>query len=87
MATTQIEEKRIADLTVTEFRALMHEMMQETLEQVQGMIWELEQQLPDLDDGLTVRPEIGEQLQTFVQDENPHVTSLDDVTRELGLDG
>jgi hypothetical protein len=73
MATAQIEEKHIADLTVTEFKALMREMMQETLDQVQGMIWELEQQLPDPDDVLTVRPEIREQLQTFLQDENPHV--------------
>lgn len=47
MSPSQNPEKRISELTVAEFQALMRETMQEMLDQVQAMIEKLEAQLPD----------------------------------------
>jgi len=80
------EDKRLADMTVGEFKVLWREMMQETLKEIQGMIWELEQQLPDPDEGLELKPEVIERIRAFEEDKNPRLISMDDLARELGLD-
>jgi len=66
------------DLTRDELKSLVRELMQEIL-------WELEQQLPDPDEGLELRPEIATRLQASTQ-QKPRLQSLDEVRRELGLD-
>ncbi len=85
MANSRIEDRRIADLTVDEFQALMRETMQEVIDQVQEMIWELEQELPDPDEKRKLRPKVAAQLRQ-ASDQNPAGSSLDEVKRSLGLE-
>lgn len=80
------EDKRLADMTVGEFKVLWREMMQETLKEIQGMIWELEQQLPDPDEGLELKPEVAKRIEEALADKNLKGTPLEDVAREMGLD-
>lgn len=63
----------------SDLKAVVRELMQEIL-------WELEQQMPDPDTGETLRPEVAETLRQSVDQPGPY-HSLDDVKRELGLDG
>lgn len=93
-------------LSQTELRALIRQMVLETLaevltadehaklrqaaqtlivEAVQGLFWQLEQQLPDPDEGLPLRPEIVERLHKF-KHERPEGRPADEIARELGLD-
>lgn len=58
-------------------KTLVRELMQEVL-------WEMEQQLPDPDLGLELRPEIAEYLRKPPEQKEP-LRSLDDVRSELGL--
>ncbi len=74
MANSRIEDRRIADLTVDEFQALMRET-----------IWELEQELPDPDEKRKLRPKVAAQLRQ-ASDQNPAGSSLDEVKRSLGLE-
>jgi hypothetical protein len=53
---------------------------------MQEILWELEQQMPDPDTGETLRPEIADVLRQSA-DQQGQYHSLDDVKRELGLDG
>jgi hypothetical protein len=84
--TVKEKEKRLADLTVGEFDALMDLMMQKMLEKIEELFFDLEQQLPDPDEGLEFKPEVAERLRAFLKEENPRGTPLEDVVRELGLD-
>jgi hypothetical protein len=59
-------------------KTLVRELMQEIL-------WEMEQQLPDPDSALELRPEIADYLRQSPEQKDP-LKSLEDVKRELGLD-
>jgi hypothetical protein len=61
-----------------DLKIVVRELMQEIL-------WELEQQLPDPDTGEVLRPEVAEYLRQPAEHKEPY-HSLEDVTRELGLD-
>jgi hypothetical protein len=43
--------QKVGDMTREDLKALLREIVQEVL-------WEMEQELPDPDEGLTLRPEI-----------------------------
>ena len=55
-------------------------MMREILEE---LIWEMEQELPDPDSGLELRPEIIQRLRESI---NEPTFSLDEIRQELGFD-
>jgi len=61
-----------------DLKQLVRNLMQEVL-------WEMEQQLPDPDRGLDVRPEIAKYLRQSADEKGP-LKSLDEIKRELGLD-
>jgi len=62
----QIANKvKLADLTVGEFKALLREIVEDVVEQA---IFELEQQLPDPDESKELRPEVTEQLRTYLNE-------------------
>ncbi len=61
-----------------DLKQLVRDLMQEVL-------WEMEQQLPDPDRGLDVRPEIAKYLRQSADEKGP-LKSLDEIKRELGLD-
>jgi hypothetical protein len=65
-------------LTRDDLKALVRELMQEVL-------WEMEQQLPDPDIGLELRPEVAEYLRQPLEEKGP-LKLLDEVRKELGLD-
>jgi hypothetical protein len=54
-------------------------------ELLQEILWEMEQQLPDPDIGLELRPEIAAYLLKPLEEKSP-LKFLDEVKRELGLD-
>ena len=64
-------------LTREALKTLVRELMIEVL-------WELEQEMPDPDIGLTLRPEIAARLRRARQ-ERPPLKSLATVKKELGL--
>jgi hypothetical protein len=78
---TITDQTRLTEMTVGEFKALVRAIV-ETV--VQEAVFELEQQLPDPDEGLTVRPEVGERLQQSLM-KNGELASIEDVRRELKL--
>lgn len=57
-------DTKISDLTVSEFRQLMKEMLDETL-------FHIEQLLPDPDEGKEFTPEFAEQLREAIADTSP----------------
>lgn len=74
------DDTRLADLTVGEFRQMMKTMLRET-------VWEIQQSLPDPDEGLTLKPEFAEELRK-IRDEgrNPDdYISHEEFMRQLGL--
>ena len=62
-----------------DLKTLVRELMQEVL-------WEIEQQMPDPDAELELRPEFAAYLLKSAEEKGP-LKSLDEVKRELGLDG
>jgi hypothetical protein len=77
------DEMRLADLTVGEFKSLIRAVVDEVVQQA---VFQLEQQLPDPDEGLEIRPEIAARLQESLG-QNGALLSIDDVKRELKLNG
>jgi hypothetical protein len=75
------ESSKLADLTVGEFKALLREIVEEVVEHA---IFELEQQLPDPDEGKNFRPEVAEQLRKYL-DEKPEGKPAKAVMKDLGL--
>lgn len=71
-------EAQLGTMTREDLKTLVRELMQEVL-------WELEQQLPDPDAGLELRPEIAEYLRKPLEEKGP-LKSLSEIRRELGLD-
>ncbi len=71
----------MADLTVVEFKSLVREIVAEV---VQEAMFELEQQLPDPDSGLNLRPELAARLEQALT-LNGDLLSIDDIKRELKL--
>ncbi len=65
----------LRDLTRAELKDIMRDILQE-------LLWELEQELPDPDAGLNLRPEIVEQLSQY-QHNKSATKSLDEVASEL----
>jgi hypothetical protein len=76
-----VETSKLADLTVGEFKILIREIVEEVVEQA---IFELEQQLPDPDEGKNFRPEVAQQLRNYL-DEKPEGQPAQGVLKELGL--
>lgn len=78
-------------------RELLSEMLDELLpprldalaarleDKMEGLIFELEQQLPDPDEGLEFKPEVIEYLQKALKERKRGIP-LDEIVRELGLD-
>lgn len=54
-------------------------------EVVQEFIWELEQYLPDSDEGLTLKPEITERLRKSLDEQDVPLHSLEEVLNALDL--
>jgi hypothetical protein len=77
------ENSKMSDLSVKEFRALMHEIVSDIVQQA---VFELEQQLPDPDEGKVIKPKLAEQLRQSLQEEG-ELISAEDIIKELGLDG
>lgn len=73
----------LSDLTVGEFKMLIQKVVEDI---VQTAIMDLEQQLPDPDEGLELKPEIQARLRHSLE-QNGELISVEDVKRELGIDG
>lgn len=58
------DSTRLSDLTVGEFKALVHRVVEDV---VQTAIMELEHQLPDPDEGLELKPEIQARLKQSLE--------------------
>ncbi len=56
-----MDATRVADLTKDDLKALSREALQE-------LLWELEQEMPDPDEGLEFRPEVAEYLHTALHE-------------------
>jgi signal recognition particle GTPase len=69
---------QLGNLSRDDLKSIMRELLEE-------LLWELEQELPDPDAGLELRPEIAERLRKSMQ-EKKQGKSLAEVKRELGLD-
>lgn len=69
---------RVSDLTVDDLRALLHEVVEEVIEEKLGM-------LKDPDEGLELRPEVVESLQNYLGSDR-RGDDADEVFRSLGLD-
>jgi hypothetical protein len=78
------EGKAPSDLTVGEFDALMDLMMQKMLEKIEELFFDLEQQLPDPDEGWSSsrRWRSGSERRCAPERRIP----IEDVKRELGID-
>lgn len=84
MNTKQIKDTPLGNLTVGEFQKLMRAEMQQA---VFDFLWELQQYMPDPDEGLELKPEVAQKLRSFIEEKSDEYTkSLEDVSRELGLD-
>ena len=68
---------KISDLTVDEFRALMHDIVRETLDEM----------LNDPDEGLSLRDGSEEALQRSIKavNEGGQTYSADDAAKQLGI--
>lgn len=77
------DETRLTDLTVGEFKSLVRAVVEEVVEQA---VFQLEQQLPDPDEGLEIQPEIAACLRESLG-QNGALISVEDLKRELKLDG
>lgn len=73
---------KLADLTVGDLRMIIREIVEDVVQQA---VFELEQQLPDPDEGLELKPEFAEQLRKSL-DEERELYSLEEVKKALGLD-
>lgn len=71
------DDMRLADLTVGEFKTLINGMLD-------SLLFQIEQSLPDPDEGLTFKPEVAEYLQKSHEEKGPYVT-LEELKRELML--
>lgn len=72
------EDTKLGELTVGEFRRVLRE-------HIRGLVLAFVQQLPDPDEGKSLRPEIEEAL--IRQRQNPaDGEPIDDLLHELGLD-
>jgi hypothetical protein len=74
---------RLSEITVGELKGLLREIVEDV---VQVAFFELEQQLPDPDVGLELKSEIHERLKQSLQ-QNGELRTIEDVQRELDLDG
>lgn len=74
-------QERAAQIKAQDARAELKAAIRDTLLEV---IWEMEQYLPDPDEGLSLRPEFAKRLEEASRQAS---APLDDVKRELGLDG
>ncbi len=69
---------RVAELTVDELRDLMHSVIEEVLEEKLGL-------LADPDEGLEIRPEVLQSLETYLAGSR-RGRKADEVFRSLGLE-
>ncbi len=77
------DDTRLAELTVGELKAIIREVVDDV---VQLAVLELQQQLPDPDAGLKLKPEIVRQLWQSMNEGHEDLLSVEEVKRELGLD-
>lgn len=79
---TQIRDNtKLAELTVGEFKTIVREIVQDIVKQA---MFELEQYLPNPDEGKPLKPEVAEELRRYLQ-ERPDGRPVEDVMKELGL--
>jgi hypothetical protein len=76
------DETRIIDITIGDLKALIRKIVEEVVNEA---MFELEQQLPDPDEGLEFKPEIAEYLSKPCEARGPYI-SMEELTEELGLD-
>jgi hypothetical protein len=72
-------EQTLGNMKRDELKSLMREILQE-------LIWEMEQEMPDPDEGLELRPEIAKYLRARLADKDRRGKPFDEAMRELGLD-
>ncbi len=72
-------EQSVGGMNRDELKSLMREILQE-------LLWEMEQEMPDPDEGLEFRPEIAAYLEAALKDKKQRGKSHDQLMRELGLD-
>jgi hypothetical protein len=68
---------RVADLTVDELRSLLHQVVEEVIEEKLGMT-------EDPDEGLELHPDVEQSLQDYLASER-RGDDAEDVFRALGL--
>ncbi|RMF78605.1 MAG: hypothetical protein D6737_14180 [Chloroflexi bacterium] len=78
---TITDKTPLSTLTVGDLKAIVREIVEDSIERA---ILEIQQQLPDPDEGLEFKPEFAEQLRQFLK-ERPEGRPAEDVMRELGL--
>jgi hypothetical protein len=81
MATQTTDNTKLSELTVGQFKVIVQTLVEEVVSQA---IFELEQELPDPDEGKTMRPEFVEKLQLAL-DESGEIYTLEEVKHHLGL--
>lgn len=77
---------RVGDLTLDELRTFLREEFRSLIREAVHEAMEEEIGEDDFDDNTNFKPEVAEQLQTFLK-ERPRGKPADDIMKELGLDG
>ena len=75
------DNTKLADLTLGEFKAVIKSIVEDVVQQA---VFELEQELPDPDEGKELRSEFADKLRQAVHDEEPLITFAE-IENELGL--
>ena len=77
-------DTKLSDLTVGDLQKLIGEATQKAM---YDFLWELEAYLPDPDEGKELKPEFAQKLREFIDNKDRgELKTLDEVSRELGLD-
>lgn len=72
-------EQTLGNMKREDLKSLMREILEE-------LLWEMEQESPDPDEGLELRPEIAEYLRARLRDKDRRGKPFEEALRELGLD-
>jgi hypothetical protein len=83
-----VEEKKVSDLTVADLKGVIREMVEEMLKPLWDYIFELEEQLPDPDEGRPLKPEVEAELRELAKQplRRGMGKSLEQVMRERDRD-
>ena len=73
------DNTKVSDMTFGQLKSVLRSIVEEVVAQA---VFELEQELPDPDEGKSFRPEFVEKLQLAL-DESGELYTMDDVTKKL----